>query len=61
MNFSNSGEIVKFLNDSMKEASLLKELKHEHIIEFEDAFISNGNEMSLEFNIVIELAEGGTL
>jgi hypothetical protein len=43
MNFSNSGEIVKFLNDSMKEASLLKELKHEHIIGFEDAFISKKN------------------
>ena len=61
MKLPNSGNVVKFLNDNMKEAFLLKELRHEHIIGFEDAFISNENEMSLEFNIVTELAEGGTL
>ena len=45
----------------MKEAELTKDLKHEYIIGFEEAFISDENEYSLKYNIVTELAEGGTL
>ena len=41
----------------MKEAFLLKDFKHEHIIGFEDAFISNENKVSVEFNIATELAK----
>jgi len=36
-------------------------LKHKHIIGIEEAFFSNENEMTLEFNIVTELADGGSL
>ena len=43
MKLPNNSEMVKFLNNNMREAFLLKELKHEHIIGFEDAFISNQN------------------
>ena len=49
------------MGECTKEAFLLKEIKHEHIIGFYDAFIQNENEMTLEFIIVTELAEGGTI
>ena len=44
MKIPRNDAIVKELNKSMKEAELLKDLKHEHIIGFEEAFISDGNE-----------------
>ena len=36
MSFPNSSKIAKFFNDSMQEAFLLRELKYEPIIGFED-------------------------
>ena len=61
MKLANSGKIADILNENMKEALFLQNLKHKHIIGIEEAFVSNKNEMSLEFNLVIELAEGGNL
>ena len=45
----------------MTGALLLKDLKHKHIIEFEESLFSNMNDMSLRMNIITELAEGGNL
>ena len=45
----------------MLEALLLSKLKHEHIIEFEEAFFTSINEDSMQMNIITELAEGGNL
>ena len=53
------GSIADLFNDCMKEAELVKTLKHPNIILFEDSFISENK--VLEFNIVTELAEGGDL
>jgi hypothetical protein len=45
----------------MTEAFLLSKLKHEHIIEFEEAFFTYIDEDSMQMNIITELAEGGNL
>ena len=61
MKLPKSGKIAESLNENMREAFMIKDLKHENIIEFEDAFVSNENDVCLDYNIVTELAEGGTL
>ena len=50
-------EIKNFLIQSENEVNLLKNLKHEYILEFVDVFFSENNELC----IVTELAEGGSL
>ena len=45
----------------MKEVLFLKNLKHKHIIGFEDAFVTTKDEKNIEMNIITELAEGGNL
>ena len=45
----------------MTEAFLLSKLKHEHIIEFEEAFFTTIDEKRMQLNIITELVEGGNL
>ncbi len=40
---------------------MLSKLKHENIIEFEDAFFTNIDENRMQMNIITELVEGGNL
>ena len=53
--------MAKTLNESMTEVLLLKGLKHEHIIGFEEAFFTNIDEKRMQLNIITELVEGGNL
>ncbi len=54
---SDENKVIDFFNNILKETFLLKDLKHEYIIEFEDAYLSQKNELC----IITELAEGGNL
>ena len=54
---SSDNEVIEFLNNILNEIILLKDLKHEYIIEFVDAYFTKINEIC----IITDLAEGGSL
>ena len=54
---SSDNEVIEFLNNTLNEVILLRDLKHEYIIEFVDAYFTKINEIC----IITDLAEGGSL
>ena len=53
MKLPKSGKIAESLNDNMREAFMIKDLKNENIIEFEDAFVSNETDFCLTTTLLL--------